>query len=82
MWWHLPPAILKGWFDRVFIYREVYKSKKRFESGRFINKSAMPSVTVIEICNHNKAHGVTIENKKCEFLHDIAPFFLGPPLII
>ena len=20
MWWHLPPAILKGWLDRVFIY--------------------------------------------------------------
>jgi NAD(P)H dehydrogenase (quinone) len=19
MWWHLPPAILKGWFDRVFV---------------------------------------------------------------
>ena len=19
MWWHLPPAILKGWMDRVFI---------------------------------------------------------------
>ena len=22
----------------------------------------------------NEAHGVTIENKKCEFLHDLAPF--------
>jgi len=46
MWWHLPPAILKGWFDRVFIYGEVYKSKMRFENGRFKNKSAMLSVTV------------------------------------
>lgn len=46
MWWHLPPAILKGWFDRVFIYGEVYKSKKRFENGRFTNKKAMLSVTV------------------------------------
>ena len=35
MWWHLPPAMLKGWIDRVFIYGEVYASRKRFEIGRF-----------------------------------------------
>ena len=27
MWWHLPPAILKGWFDRVLAYGEVYASR-------------------------------------------------------
>jgi NAD(P)H dehydrogenase (quinone) len=46
MWWHLPPAMLKGWIDRVLIYGEVYSSRKRFESGRFISKRAMISVTV------------------------------------
>lgn len=46
MWWHLPPAILKGWFDRVFIYNAVYASKRRFENGRFTGKRAMLSVTV------------------------------------
>jgi NAD(P)H dehydrogenase (quinone) len=46
MWWHLPPAILKGWIDRVFIYGEVYASKKRFENGRLVGKRAMISVTV------------------------------------
>ena len=46
MWWHLPPAILKGWLDRVFIYGEVYTSKKRFEHGRWRGKRAMLSVTV------------------------------------
>ena len=35
MWWHLPPAMLKGWFDRVLAYGAVYTSKKRFENGRF-----------------------------------------------
>jgi len=45
MWWHLPPAILKGWYDRVFIYGEVYTSTKRFEDGRFSGKRAMLSVT-------------------------------------
>ena len=46
MWWHLPPAMLKGWFDRVLAYGEVYTSRKRFEHGRFVGKRAMLSVTV------------------------------------
>jgi NAD(P)H dehydrogenase (quinone) len=46
MWWHLPPAILKGWFDRVLAYGEGYTSAKRFEDGRFAGKRAMLSVTV------------------------------------
>jgi NAD(P)H dehydrogenase (quinone) len=46
MWWHLPPAILKGWFDRVLAYGAVYTSKMRFENGRFAGKRAMLSVTV------------------------------------
>src|SRR5690349_19035671 len=46
MWWHLPPAMLKGWFDRVLIYGEVYASRKRFEHGRFVGKRALLSLTV------------------------------------
>jgi len=46
MWWHLPPAMLKGWIDRVFVYGAVYASQRRFEKGRFVGKRAMLSVTV------------------------------------
>lgn len=46
MWWHMPPAMLKGWFDRVFAFGEVYTSQKRFENGRFKGKRAIVSVTV------------------------------------
>lgn len=46
MWWHLPPAILKGWMDRVFVYGEVYVSRQRFENGRFRGRRALVSVTV------------------------------------
>lgn len=46
MWWHLPPAMMKGWFDRVLAYGEAYTSAKRFEHGRFVGKRAMLSVTV------------------------------------
>jgi NAD(P)H dehydrogenase (quinone) len=44
--WHLPPAIMKGWFDRVFAYGEVYASQRRFEKGRYAGKRAMLSITV------------------------------------
>ncbi len=50
MWWHLPPAILKGWFDRVWAYGAAYTSTKRFENGRFAGKRAMLSVTVGTSC--------------------------------
>jgi len=46
MWWHLPPAMLKGWFDRLLVYGEVYTSTQRFEKGRFTGAKAMLSVTV------------------------------------
>lgn len=46
MWWHMPPAMMKGYFDRVFPYGEVYTSQKRFENGRFVGKRAILSVTV------------------------------------
>jgi NAD(P)H dehydrogenase (quinone) len=46
MWWHLPPAMLKGWFDRVLAYGAAYTGKMRFEKGRFAGKRAMLSVTV------------------------------------
>lgn len=46
MWWHLPPAMLKGWLDRVFIYGAVYASQRRFEKGRFVGRRALLSVTV------------------------------------
>ncbi len=46
MWWHLPPAMLKGWFDRILAYGAAYTSGMRFENGRFAGKRAMLSVTV------------------------------------
>jgi len=60
MWWHLPPAILKGWMDRVFVYGRVYASKRRFENGCFTGKRAMLSVTVgtsAETYHHNGRSG-------------------------
>jgi NAD(P)H dehydrogenase (quinone) len=46
VWWHLPPAVLKAWFERVLVYGEVYTSQKRFERGRSAGKKAILPVTV------------------------------------
>lgn len=45
LWWHAPPAILKGWFDRVFINGGIYTSRMRYDTGYFRGRRAMVSVT-------------------------------------
>lgn len=45
LWWHSVPAILKGWFDRVFVSGGLYSSRKRYDTGHFRGKRAVCSVT-------------------------------------
>lgn len=45
MWWYQPPAILKGWLDRILTYGGVYTSGVRYDRGRFRGRRAMLSVT-------------------------------------
>ena len=50
LWWHGPPAMLKGWFDRVFVSGRIYRSRKRYDSGHFRGKRAA-------LCHHRRAGG-------------------------
>ena len=45
IWWHRPPAVLKGWFDRVFVSGGLYTSSMRYDCGYFLGKKAICSVT-------------------------------------
>ncbi|MEH7443608.1 NAD(P)H-dependent oxidoreductase [Bacillus sp. JJ1122] len=45
LWWTDPPAILKGWFDRVLAYKFAYAGGHRFEKGLLKGKKAMLSIT-------------------------------------
>ncbi|QUJ68990.1 NAD(P)H-dependent oxidoreductase [Photobacterium sp. GJ3] len=45
LWWHQQPAMLKGWFDRVFVGGGLYTSKMRYDNGYFRGKRAICSVT-------------------------------------
>ncbi len=45
IWWHGQPAMLKGWFDRVFVNGGLYTSAMRYDRGHFRGKTAVCSVT-------------------------------------
>ncbi len=45
LWWHAQPAMLKGWFDRVFVSGGLYTSTMRYDQGYFRGKRAICSVT-------------------------------------
>lgn len=45
LWWHGPPAMLKGWMDRVFVSGGLYTSRMRYDSGYFRGRRTLVSVT-------------------------------------
>lgn len=46
LWWSSAPAILKGWFDRVFAFGFAYHPKDMaYETGAFKGKKAMCCIT-------------------------------------
>ena len=45
LWWHGPPAMLKGWLDRVFVYGGRYSGRMRYDAGYFRGRRAICSVT-------------------------------------
>lgn len=66
LWWFSMPAILKGWFDRVYAYGLAYgvgeHSEKhwgdRYGQGSFKGKRAMLSVTTGGWESHYSARGI------------------------
>ena len=45
LWWHGPPAMLKGWLDRVFVYGGRYTSRMRYDTGYYRGRHALLSLT-------------------------------------
>ncbi|WP_155590972.1 NAD(P)H-dependent oxidoreductase [Lysinibacillus cavernae] len=45
LWWYSAPAILKGWFDRVFASGFIYSRDMRYDTGGLKGRKAMLSIT-------------------------------------
>jgi len=45
IWWFAPPAILKGWFDRVLVHGALHSVDQRFDAGQFRGRKALFCVT-------------------------------------
>lgn len=45
IWWFAPPAILKGWFDRVFAHGALHSVEQRFDTGQFRGRKVLFCVT-------------------------------------
>jgi NAD(P)H dehydrogenase (quinone) len=40
-WWFAPPAMMKGWFDRVLVHGRTHDVDNRFDTGRFRDVRAL-----------------------------------------
>lgn len=45
LWWFAPPAMLKGWFERVLVHGRTHDVENRFDNGRFRGRKALFCVT-------------------------------------
>lgn len=45
LWWFAPPAMLKGWFERVLVHGRTHDVDHRFDKGRFRGRKALFRVT-------------------------------------
>lgn len=62
LWWFGPPAILKGWMDRVFVYGRMYRSLMRYDQGICAGKKVIACVTTgasEASCSYNGNEGDT-----------------------
>lgn len=58
LWWGGPPAILKGWCERVLAYGFAYVDGRRFDTGLFKGRHAIFSVTTGGTPERFSAEGV------------------------
>ena len=58
MWWFGPPAILKGWFDRVLARGFAYLPGHKYDTGHLHGKLAIVSVTTGTSADTYAADGI------------------------
>lgn len=58
IWWGGLPAVLKGWFDRVFAYGVAYADGKRFDQGLFRGRRGLMGLVTGGTTERYSADGV------------------------
>lgn len=87
LWWTSFPAILKGWFDRVFAFGFAYNPKdKKYSQGAFVGKKVMCCITCgasKEAYSESGEHGDLL--KLLDHIHHQLLYYTGmtvlPPFV-
>ena len=58
LYWFSMPAIMKGWFDRVFVNSLIYGKGKRYETGGLKGRKAMVCLTAGAYENMFRSNGL------------------------
>ena len=77
LWWNAPPAILKGWFDRVLTMGTAWDGEHIFSTGMYRGKAAGVAVAVGEPESYYRADGVqkaTVQQMLYPLLHGTLAF--------
>ncbi len=72
LWWSAPPAILKGWFDKVFAMGVTWDGNHRYESGLLRGKKVLVVAGAGDPESYYTAeglHGATVTQHLYPLLH-------------
>jgi NAD(P)H dehydrogenase (quinone) len=72
LWWGGPPAVLKGWFERVFAMGFAWDSNNRFKKGLLKGKKILLCVSVGDpksFYSPEGMHKATVEQHLYSFTH-------------
>jgi NAD(P)H dehydrogenase (quinone) len=77
LWWSGPPAILKGWFERVFAMGFAWNSENRYNNGLLKGKKVLITVSVGDPTFFYSAEGMhkaTVEQHLYSLTHGTLAF--------
>lgn len=77
LWWGGAPAILKGWFERVFAMGFAWNSENRYSEGLLKGKRVLVTVSVGDPSSFYSAegmHGATVEQHLYGLTHGTLAF--------
>jgi NAD(P)H dehydrogenase (quinone) len=77
LWWGAPPAILKGWFERVLAMGFAWNSNSRYSRGLLKGKKVLLTVSVGDPASYYSAEGMhraTVEQHLYSLTHNTLAF--------